>query len=225
VWGASSHRTGRGDSPGLRRDVGNRRPARGVEGTVEHGRPRLDDGELISRSRAGDTAAYESLVRRYQDVALRAAYLVAPEADAADAVQDAFVKAYAALSRFRDGEPVKPWLLRIVVNEGRNRRRSAIRRTGLARRAAQVEPRDAVAPSPESAVLAAETRDLLLAALGRLRDEDREVIGARYLLDLSEAETAETIGIRRGTVKSRTSRALARLRAAMTELDRGPTDG
>ena len=144
---------------------------------------------------------------------------------AEDILQDAFVKAYAALPRFRDGEPLKPWLLRIVVNEGRNRRRSADRRVGLARRAAQVEPRDAVVPSPESAVLAAETRELLLAALGRLRDEDREVIGARYLLDLSEAETAETIGIRRGTVKSRTSRALARLRDAMTELDREPTDG
>ena len=78
---------------------------------------------------------------------------------------------------------------------------------------------------PNSAVLAAETRDLLFAALARLRDEDREVIGARYLLDLSEAETAEAIGIRRGTVKSRTSRALARLRETMAELDRGPADG
>jgi len=164
-------------------------------------------------------------VRRYQDVALRTAYLVAPEADAADAVQDAFVKAYAALPRFRDGEPIKPWLLRIVVNEGRNRRRSADRRSGLARRAASFEPRGAVAASPEAEVLAIETRDLLFAALGGLRDEDREVIGARYLLDLSEAETAEAIGIRRGTVKSRTSRALARLRDAMADLDRGPADG
>ena len=87
-----------------------------------------------------------------------------------------------------------------------------------------VEPRDAAVPSPESQVLAAETHDLLLAALARLRDEDREVIGARYLLDLSEAETAGAIGIRRGTVKSRTSRALARLREVMTDLDRGPAN-
>jgi RNA polymerase sigma-70 factor (ECF subfamily) len=164
-------------------------------------------------------------VRRYQDVALRTAYVVAPEADAADAVQDAFVKAYAALHRFRDGEPIKPWLLRIVVNEGRNRRRSADRRSGLARRAALAEPLDAVAASPESHVLAAEARDQLFAALGRLRDEDREVIGARYLLELSEVETAEAIGIRRGTVKSRTSRALARLRDVMVDLDRDRADG
>jgi RNA polymerase sigma-70 factor (ECF subfamily) len=89
---------------------------------------------------------------------------------------------------------------------------------------ALAEPRGAVAASPEAEIVAAETRDQLFAALARLRDEDREVIGARYLLDLSEAETAETIGIRRGTVKSRTSRALARLREAMSELERGPAD-
>jgi RNA polymerase sigma-70 factor (ECF subfamily) len=164
-------------------------------------------------------------VRRYQDVALRTAYLVAPEADAADAVQDAFLKAYAALSRFRDGAPVRPWLLRIVANEGRNRRRSAVRRSGLAERAAGALPRGSVAESPESLVVAAETRTTLLAALGRLRDEDREVIGARYLLDLSEAETAETLGLRPGTVKSRTSRALGRLRAVLVELESGRTDG
>lgn len=173
----------------------------------------------------GDVRAYEDLVRRYQDVALRTAYLVAPEADAADAVQDAFLKAYAALPRFRDGAPIRPWLLRIVANEGRNRRRSAARRAGLAERAAVVGPRDAVAASPESEVLAAEARSTLLAALGRLRDEDREVIGARYLLDLSEAETAETLGLRPGTVKSRTSRALQRLRLALLELEGGPSDG
>jgi len=161
-------------------------------------------------------------VRRYQDVALRTAYLVAPEADAADAVQDAFLKAYAALARFRDGAPLKPWLLRIVANEGRNRRRSAARRVGLAERAATVEERGTAAASPEAEVLAAETRTTLLAALDRLRDEDREVIGARYLLDLSEAETAETLGLPAGTVKSRTSRALGRLRTALAELEGSP---
>ena len=164
-------------------------------------------------------------MRRYQDVALRTAYLVAPEADAADAVQDAFVKAYAALGRFRDGAPVKPWLLRIVANEGRNRRRSAVRRAGLAERAARIDAPVRAADSPESAFLAAETRRTLLAALSELRDDDREVIGARYLLDLSEAETAETLGLRRGTVKSRTSRALGRLRAALAQLEGGAGDG
>jgi RNA polymerase sigma factor (sigma-70 family) len=164
-------------------------------------------------------------VRRYQDVALRTAHLVAPETDADDAVQEAFLKAYAALPRFRDGAPVRPWLLRIVANEARNRRRSAGRRTGLALRAADAAGADRVAPSPEDAVLADEVRTGLLAALATLRDEDREVIGARYILDFSETETADALDIRRGTVKSRTSRALVRLREALAGLDGGPADG
>jgi RNA polymerase sigma factor (sigma-70 family) len=163
-------------------------------------------------------------VRRYQDVALRTAHLVCPEADADDAVQDAFLKAYAALPRFRDGAPFRPWLLRIVANEARNRRRSAGRRDGLALRAVAADPTGAVgvatAAAPEDDVMAAETRAELLAALRRLGDDDREILGARFFLDLSEAETAEMLGIARGTVKSRTSRAVARLRTAF-----GSTEG
>lgn len=155
-------------------------------------------------------------MRRYQDVARRTAHLVCPEADADDAVQEAFLKAHAALPRFRAGAPFRPWLLRIVANEARNRRRSAGRRQGLALRAAAVEPTGATVPGPEGTVMAAESRAELLAAVTALRDEDREILGARFFLDLSEAETAEALGIARGTVKSRTSRALARLRAAMT---------
>jgi RNA polymerase sigma factor (sigma-70 family) len=163
-------------------------------------------------------------VRRYQDVALRTAYLVCPETDVDDAVQEAFLKAYAALSRFREGAPFRPWLLRIVANEARNRRRSAGRRTGLAQRAADTAG-PAVEASPEHGYLAAEQRETLLAAINRLRDEDREVIGARFLLELSEAEAAEGLGIPRGTVKSRTSRALARLREVLAETDGGPAGG
>jgi RNA polymerase sigma factor (sigma-70 family) len=162
--------------------------------------------------------AYEELVRRYQDVAVRTAYVVAGSADdAEDAAQDGFVKAFNALGRFRPGAPFRPWLLRIVANEARNRRRSAGRRATLAVRAAEDRPSIDAAPSPEVAVLAQETRDALLAALNGLRDEDREVIGARYFLDLSEAETADTLGIPRGTVKSRLSRALGRLRERLGE--------
>ncbi|MEP6639044.1 MAG: sigma-70 family RNA polymerase sigma factor [Chloroflexota bacterium] len=156
-------------------------------------------------------AAYEDLVRRYQGVALRTAHLVCPEADADDAVQEAFLKAYRALSRFRAGSPVRPWLLRIVANEARNRRRSAGRREGLALRAAAGAPTP-VEPGPEPAVIAAETRAELLRAVRLLRDDDREILGSRFILELSEAETAETLGLPRGTVKSRTSRALGRLR-------------
>ena len=160
--------------------------------------------------------AYEELVRRHQDVAVRTAHLIAPDGDAEDACQEAFLKAHAALGRFRPGSPFRPWLLRIVANEARNRRRSAGRRTGLVLRAAEDRPSNDAAPSPESAVLAHESRTALLAAVNRLRDEDREVIGARYFLELSESETADALRIPRGTVKSRLSRALARLRDALT---------
>jgi RNA polymerase sigma-70 factor (ECF subfamily) len=190
--------------------------------TVE-GRP-LEDAELIERARIGEVMAYEELVRRYQDVAVRAAHVIAPDGDAEDAAQEAFVKAYAALARFRTGSPFRPWLLRIVTNEARNRRRSAGRRTGLALRASEDRPLGDAAPSPESAVLASESRAALVAALNRLRDDDREVIGARYFLDLSEAETADTLGIPRGTVKSRLSRALGRLRAGLVDGDGRATD-
>jgi RNA polymerase sigma-70 factor (ECF subfamily) len=191
--------------------------------TVE-GRP-LEDAELIARAQSGDLTAYEDLVRRYQDVALRTAHVVCPEADADDAVQDAFLKAYGALGRFRAGAPFRPWLLRIVANEARNRRRSAGRRQGLALRAAATAPYVASEPDPESVVIASETRATLLAALGALRDDDREILGARFLLDLSEAETAEALGLPRGTVKSRTSRALGRLRELVTAADRGSDRG
>jgi len=181
--------------------------------TVE-GRP-LEDEELIERAQRGEVMPYEELVRRYQDVAVRTAYVISPDGDAEDAAQEAFVKAYAALGRFRTGSPFRPWLLRIVANEARNRRRSAGRRAGLALRVAEDRRPDDAAPSPESAVLASERRAILLAALNGLRDDDREVISARYFLELSEGETAEALGIPRGTVKSRLSRALERLRVQL----------
>ena len=183
----------------------------------------IEDAELIVRARAGDVAAYESIVRRYQDVAVRTAHVICPETDADDAVQEAFLKAFDALPRFREGAPLRPWLLRIVANEARNRRRSAGRRQGLALRAAEAAPPSSrTEPGPEQLVMAAEERTELLSALNGLRDEDREVLGARFLLDLSEAETAEALGIPRGTVKSRTSRALGRLREALGAVATGP---
>ncbi len=168
--------------------------------------------------------AYEELVRRHQAVAIRTAHLFAPDGDAEDAVQEAFVKAHTALARFRAGAPFRPWLLRIVANEARNRRRSAGRRAGLALRSVEDRRPDDAAPSPESAVLADERRHWLLAGINGLRDEDRDVITARYFLELSEAEAAELLGVPRGTVKSRLSRALARLRDRLAPTDAGSTD-
>jgi RNA polymerase sigma-70 factor (ECF subfamily) len=176
------------------------------------GRP-LDETELVQRAQRGDQHAYEELVHAYQGIAFRTAYVIARDAsDAEDAAQDGFIKAWRALGRFREGAPFRPWLLSIVANEARNRRRSAGRRANLALRAATEESSGGAAPSPEAALLTAEQREGLLAAVNELPDEQRDVVSLRYFLGLSEHEVAETLDIPQGTVKSRTARALERLR-------------
>lgn len=176
------------------------------------GRP-ADDSALLSRARRGDARAYEEIVRRYQQIAFRTAYVItgsAPEAE--DAAQEGFLKAYRALGRFREGADPRPWLLRIVANEARNRARSAGRRRNLELRLVEdFRPGDA-APSPEAAAIAGDERRRLLRELNSLGDDDRLVISCRYLLGLRGEETASALGIPEGTVKSRLSRALARLR-------------
>jgi RNA polymerase sigma-70 factor, ECF subfamily len=169
---------------------------------------------LVERACRGDPAAFEELVLAYQSLAFRTAFMIAGDAaDAEEAAQDGFVKAHRALRRFRRGEPFRPWLLAIVANEARNRRRTRGRRAALALRAA-AEP-GAPGGDPEEAALATERRQQLLAAVERLRDDDRDVLACRYFLELSEDETAATLGIARGTVKSRTHRALSRLQGEL----------
>jgi RNA polymerase sigma-70 factor (ECF subfamily) len=173
--------------------------------------------------------AYEELVRRYQELAFRVAYTILGTAvDAEDAAQEGFVRAYRALGRFRAGAPFRPWLVTIVANASRNRRVAAARHTTLELTAALERPADERATSPEMVALSEEQRRELLAAVNTLRDDDRQVIACRYFLDLSEAETADALGCARGTVKSRLSRALGRLRvqlAASGDLAARGSDG
>lgn len=181
------------------------------------GRPLLES-EWIEAARRGDAPAFEELVRRYQEIAFRTAYLVVGDADEArDAAQDGFLRAHAALGRFRAGAEFRPWLLRIVANVARNRRRSASRRADLAMRAFRDAASGDAAPSPEALLLADERRRELLAAINALRIEDRLVIALRWFLELNEEEMAAVLDCPRGTVKSRLSRATARLRSALGE--------
>ena len=103
-------------------------------------------------------------------------------------MQDAFVKAYRALGRFREGAPFRPWLLAIVANEARNRRRSAARRARFELHPVGERPSADAAPSPEGALLVGEQRSQLLAALETLGEEQRQAVACRYLLGLSEQE-------------------------------------
>lgn len=162
-------------------------------------------------------SAYGSLVRIHQETAFRVAVLITGDpSDAEDAAQEAFIKAYRALGRFRSGAPFRPWLLTIVSNEARNRRRAAGRRSGLAAAVADAAPTETPL-SPESSVVAAERRDELLLAVQELGEEAHAVISCRYFLGLSEEETAAALNCPKGTVKSRLSRALGRLRERMVK--------
>lgn len=172
----------------------------------------LDDAAAVTRARTGDLDAYEVLVARYTAPAHRAAVLLGAGADADDVVQEAFVKAHRQMSRYRGESGFRPWLLAIVANETRNLHRSRRRRDGLVLRAAAREDPAPASPDPADSAMAVERRQYLVDQLRLLDTRDREVLVCRYLLDLSEAETATTLGLPKGTVKSRTARALTKLR-------------
>src|SRR5207248_10874993 len=157
------------------------------------GRP-ADDSDLIARAQRGDSAAYEEIVHRYQQIAFRTAYVVTGSAaDAEDAAQEGFVKAYRALDRFRAGAELRPWLLRIVANEARNRMRSAGRRQRLELRLAEGFRQGDAAPSPEAAAVDADERRRLVSLVGELEENDRLIIASRYFLELSGEETAAAL--------------------------------
>jgi RNA polymerase sigma-70 factor, ECF subfamily len=166
---------------------------------------------LIERVQRGDVAAFGQLVEVHQNAAQRMAMLLglSPD-DAADAVQEAFVRAYRAIARFTLGKPFRPWLTSIVVNEVRGLHRRAGRRARLAEKVAALP--HVHAEGPEIDNLRHERTGIVLEALARLREHDRLPIIYRYFLEFSEAEIADALRVPRGTVKSRLSRALVRLR-------------
>jgi RNA polymerase sigma-70 factor (ECF subfamily) len=157
------------------------------------------------------------LLARYSAPAHRAAALLGAGEDAEDVVQEAFVKAYRALSRFRPDAAFRPWLLQIVANETMNLHRSARRRSGLTLRLAGVSAPTPLSDDPEGEAVRAERRRVLLAAVRDLPEKDQQVLTCRYFLELSEAETATVLGWPAGSVKSRLSRSLVRLRAKLEQ--------
>ena len=184
---------------------------------------------LVERTQRGDSAAFAELVRAHQGLAFRAAYLVTGNAaDAEDVVQEALIKAHRAIGSFRRDARFAPWLLKIVTNEALNRRRTSARRVALELRVAGREPLSTAANQPEEALLADECRQAIIDALSRLNETDRLVLTYRYFLDLPVSEMAEILECTESTVRTRLSRALARLREHLSqsaEPDQGePTD-
>lgn len=167
---------------------------------------------LIAAAKGADSAAFGVLVRRYQEVAFRAAFLILRDTGAAeDVAQEAFVRAHRGLRSFRDADPFRPWLLRIATNLALNEVRSRRRRSGMLQRFGFAMGSRSE-PAPETIALATERQHLLWQAITELPEDDRIVLFLRHFLELPEREIAAVIGKAPGTVKSRLNRASERLR-------------
>ena len=170
----------------------------------------MDESTLISRSKNGDAAAWEPLVRVHQQPVFRFAYLLLGDPDdAEDVTQETFLRAWKYLKRFDTTRPLRPWLLSIASNLASNWRRSAGRYVSALTRAFRDEPApDSIEEKSTQQMQA----DELWEAVQGMKMVDQQVIYLRYFLDLSVAETADVLQIAEGTVKSRLSRALKKLR-------------
>lgn len=178
----------------------------------------MTDALIVRQAQQGDTAAYEELVRRYQKVAFRTAWIILRDADdAEDATQSGFLKAWLSIGSVDVARPFQPWLLTIVANEARNRRRA--RGRWLARVLPEDRSELLAEPGPrlEHQMEQQEDAGMVLQHLSALDETDRTTLWCRHVLDLSEQETANIMGCAVGTVKSRTHRAMDRLRSRLQE--------
>ena len=173
----------------------------------------MTEQELVCRARAGNRAALEELLDAHAAQAYRVAlHILGNKADAEDATQNAFVKAFTQLGRFEERSSFATWLLRIVTRESLNLQRS--QRTRLAFWKRHAQPSEGQETVESVVEIRAEHRDLW-SAVTRLKTNDRVVLTLSYFLDMTEAEAAETLGIKRGAVKKRKHTALRRLRAVV----------
>ncbi|HMK07488.1 MAG TPA: RNA polymerase sigma factor [Anaerolineales bacterium] len=177
----------------------------------------LSDEGLIQRAGSGEPAAWEAIVGRYRQAVFRYAYLqVGDAAEAEDVAQETFMRAFRSFSRFDRKRPLRPWLLRIARNVARNRWRGFSRRARAADRWKH-EAAETVTAGAEVPVSLAETASELERVVARLNERDRQVIYLRFFLGLSLEETGEALALPLGTVKSRLSRALDRLRQRVVQ--------
>ena len=175
----------------------------------------MDESKLIRHAANGDEAAWEPLVIAHQQVVFRLAYLLLGDPDdAEDIAQETFLRAWKYLKRFDPKRPLRPWLLSIATNLARNRHRSVGRYVAALTRAFRNEPAPANIEEKSTQHLEASE---LWKAVQTLSVPDQQIVYLRYFLDLSVNETAEVLQVPEGTVKSRLSRALERLRGIIQQ--------
>ena len=173
------------------------------------------DTDLVARARAGDGAAFGALVGRYQTAALRLAAAISGSADdAADIAQEAFVKAHRSLPRLTDPTMVRSWMLRIVANEAKNHLRGRDRRRPTRRAIRLVGDRRGARSGGQRARRRRCPR-LGSGARPHRRTRSRRCSPIATSPDCRRPRQRQRQGVAIGTVKSRTARALARLRAEM----------
>jgi RNA polymerase sigma-70 factor (ECF subfamily) len=179
------------------------------DGTTELERP--DGVDLVTYALEGDDLAWEALVEDHQEAVFRLAYLLIGNADdAEDIAQETFIAAYKALHTFDRSRPLRPWLLSIAANRARNTYRSVSRYSAAIGRFAKTL--SGTAASAEAISTRNDEERSLWKAIQRLKHEDQQIIYLRYFLELSVPDTADTLDIAPGTVKSRLHRALERLK-------------
>ena len=188
--------------------------------------PATADSELVTQIAAGDPAAFEVLMRRYNGRLFRAARaILKDDAEAEDAVQDAYLSAYRHMGDFRGEAQVATWLTRIAVNQALMRLRKQKRDRVVvpfqapdgAPDAAMAEMPDTRTESPNASTLRAEMRRLLERRIDALPASFRTVFVLREVEEMSVEETAAVLGIPPATVRSRLFRARALLRQALAK--------
>jgi RNA polymerase sigma-70 factor, ECF subfamily len=176
----------------------------------------LDEATLVRHAANGDATAWEPLVLAHQEAVFRLSYLLLGDPDdAEDVAQETFLRAWNHLKRFDPTRPLRPWLLSIASNLASNRRRSAGRYLAALTRAFRNEPASSASIEEKSA-RHMEASDLWK-AVQNLSTPEQQIVYLRYFLELSVAETAQALNIAEGTVKSRLSRALERLRGIIQQ--------
>jgi len=167
----------------------------------------MTDNDIIRRCQAGDREAFRTVVEKYQNILYGTAYLMTGNRTAAeDHVQEAFLSAWKGVGNFRSGYPLKPWLVRILVNKIISSQRANQNPM------ISLDTESFADPAGDDPAEEIAQRDQLRRVMQLLSNEQRQVVLLRYFAGLSLAETAAALGRRQGTVKSQTFRALELLK-------------